>query len=40
VTLFDVIVIELLKAVGLVTQVALLVTITVTRSPALRVEEV
>jgi hypothetical protein len=40
VTLFDVIVIELLVAVGLVTQVALLVIITVTRSPALRVEEV
>ena len=40
VTLFDVIVIELLVAVGLVIQTALLVIITVTRSPALRVEEV
>jgi hypothetical protein len=40
VTLFDVIVIVLLVAVGLVRQVALLVIITVTRSPALRVEEV
>jgi hypothetical protein len=40
VTLFEVIVIVLLKAVGLVIQVALLAIITVTRSPALRVEEV
>ena len=40
VTLFEVIVIELLVAVGLVIQVALLVIITVTTSPALRVEEV
>ena len=40
VTLFEVIVIELLVAVGLVIQVALLVIITVTRSPALSVEDV
>ena len=40
VTLFEVMVIELLVAAGLVTQVALLVIITVTRSPALSVEEV
>jgi hypothetical protein len=40
VTLFEVIVIELLVAVGLVIQVASLVIITVTRSPALSVEEV
>jgi hypothetical protein len=40
VTLFDVIVIGLLVAVGLVIQAALLVIITVTISPALRVEEV
>ena len=40
VTLFEVIVIALLVAVGLVIQTALLVIITVTTSPALRVEEV
>jgi hypothetical protein len=40
VTLFEVIVIVLLVAVGFVIQVALLVIITVTRSPALRAEEV